>query len=144
MHCVSRLVLAALGFVTLAACTATSGNGGGSRGGDGADRPAVALASAEPGRFESSRPGTPIPLTTLRTMDDRQVASTFGRPVFQREESGVVRLLRFKSDACDLDLFLYSTGTGWQVRHVDARDHTLRNLPVDRCAGSVAAQKRTA
>jgi hypothetical protein len=77
-------------------------------------------------------------------MDERQVAGTFGSPVFQREESGVVRLLRFRSDACDLDLFLYATGGHWQVRHAEARDRTLRALPVDRCAGSVSAQKRTA
>jgi hypothetical protein len=51
--------------------------------------------------------------------------------------------MRFRSDACDLDLFLYSTGGNWQVRHAEARDRALRTLPVDRCAGSVSAQKRT-
>jgi hypothetical protein len=133
--------LVALGLVPLAACTgAGGGNGGGSSA--GGDRPAVALTSVEPGRFESSRPGTPIPLATIKSMDERQVAGTFGRPVFQRDESGVARLVRFRSDACDLDLFLYSSGGTWQVRHAEARDRTLRTLPVDRCAGSVSAQKR--
>ncbi|HJQ56810.1 MAG TPA: hypothetical protein VJ890_07880 [Vineibacter sp.] len=102
----------------------------------------MTLAGVEPGQFSSSRPGSPIPLATLKTMDERQVTATFGNPAFQRDESGVVRLLRFKSDACDLDLFLYSTAGTWQVRHADARDRLLRTLPVDRCAGSVAAQKR--
>jgi hypothetical protein len=94
------------------------------------------------GRLESGRPGTPIPLATLKTMDDRRVAATFGNPVFQRDDNGVVRLLRFRSDACDLDLFLYAAGGAWQVRHAEARDRTLRAVPVDRCAGSVAAQRR--
>ncbi|TXL73085.1 hypothetical protein FHP25_23115 [Vineibacter terrae] len=138
MHCPPRVIAAALGVFLLTACT------GGGGGGDGGDRPAVTLTSVEPGRFESSRPGTPIPLATIKTMDDRQVAGTFGRPVFQRDESGGARLLRFRSDACDLDLFMYSAGGSWQVRHAEARDRSLRTLPVDRCAGSVSAQKRTA
>jgi hypothetical protein len=132
-------VILALSLASLSACTATSSSRNGS---NGADRPAVTLASVEPGQFNSSRAGSPIALSTLKTMDDRQVAATFGTPVFQRDDSGVVRLLRFRSDACDLDLFLYSTGGSWQVRHADARDRQLRSLPVDRCAGSVAAQKR--
>lgn len=136
----TRLALTALCLVSLAACT--SGKGASTGNGNGADRPAVTLASVEPGQFNSSRAGSPISVTTLRTMDERQVAATFGRPVFQREDGGVVRLLRFQSDACDLDLFLYSSGGVWQVRHADARDRQLRTLPVDRCAGSVAAQKR--
>ncbi|HKU99482.1 MAG TPA: hypothetical protein VJR58_29590 [Vineibacter sp.] len=102
----------------------------------------MTLTSVEPGRFESSRPGTPIALATIKTMDEGQVASTFGRPVLQRNEGTVARLLRFRSDACDLDLFLYSAGGTWQVRHAEARDRALRTLPVDRCAGSVSAQRR--
>jgi len=133
-----RVMIVALSFVSMTACTGAGGDGGGSS----ADRPAVTLTSVEPGRFESSRPGTPISLATIKTMDERQVGSTFGRPVFQRDESGVARLLRFRSDACDLDLFLYSNGGSWQVRHAEARDRTLRTLPVDRCAGSVSAQRR--
>lgn len=139
MRCPAR-VLVALSVVSLSACMGSGGDGTGS-GGD-ADRPALALVSVEPGRFDSSRPGTPIALTALKTMDDRQVAGTFGSPVFQRDDNGVVRLLRFRSDACDLDLFLYAAGGGWQVRHAEARDRSLRAVPVDRCAGSVAAQRR--
>jgi hypothetical protein len=136
-----RVALVAFSLVSLNGCLGFGGGGGGG-GGNGDDRPAVALTSVEPGHFESSRPGTPIPLATLKTMDERQVASTFGRPVFQRDENGVARLLRFRSDACDLDLFLYATGSSWQVRHAEARDRSLRTLPADRCAGSVAAQRR--
>ncbi len=60
MHRVPRLVLVALGLVMVGACTTTRGNGAGNGGSQGkdADRPTVALASAEPGRFQSSRPGT--------------------------------------------------------------------------------------
>ena len=132
-----RVVIVALGFVSMTACTSAGGDGSSS-----ADRPAVTLTSVEPGRFESSRPGTPIALATIKTMDEGQVASTFGRPVLQRNEGTVARLLRFRSDACDLDLFLYSAGGTWQVRHAEARDRALRTLPVDRCAGSVSAQRR--
>jgi hypothetical protein len=142
MRHATRLVILALCLASATACTATtSSRNGGS--GNGTDRPAVTLASVEPGQFSSGRPGAPIPLTTLKSMDDRQVAATFGNPVFQRDDNGVVRLLRFRSDACDLDVFLYSSGGSWQVRHADARDRQLRTLPVDRCAGSVAAQKRS-
>ncbi len=138
MYCPLRVMIVALSVVSMTACTSGGGDGGTS----GGDRPAVTLTSVEPGRFDSSRPGTPIPLATLKTMDERQVTSTFGRPVFQRDEGGVARLLRYRSDACDLDLFLYSNGGTWQVRHAEARDRSLRTLPVDRCAGSVSAQKR--
>ncbi|QQS10664.1 MAG: hypothetical protein IPK81_13475 [Rhodospirillales bacterium] len=111
-------------------------------GGEQADRPTIALASATPGTFSSSRPGTPIPLETIKTMSDQQVLSTFGRPVFERAEGPSAKLVRFRSDACDLDVFLYASGGGWQARHAEARDPALRSLPVDRCAGSVAAQRR--
>ena len=84
-----RVALVALSLVSLTACMSFGGDGGGGgSGGNGDDRPAVSLASVEPGRFDSSRPGTPIPLATLKAMDERQVTSTFGRPVFQRDENG--------------------------------------------------------
>lgn len=129
--------LAALAFcaLSLAACVTDSSGG--------RSVSQYSLSSAEPGVFTSSKSGQPIPLESVRGMDERRVAATFGRPVFTRED-GPSRLLRFRSDACDLDLFLYQAGGGWQVRHVEARDPRLRTLPVDRCAGSVAAQKRTA
>jgi hypothetical protein len=136
-----RAALAAPSLALLAACTSAGAGNGDNNGGD---RPAVALASVEPGRFDSSRPGTPIPLAAIKSMDERQVAGTFGKPVFQRDEGSVARLVRFRSDACDLDIFLYAAGGTWQVRHAEARDRRLRTLPVDRCAGSVSAQKRTA
>lgn len=131
-----RLAALILCALSLAACV-----GGDASGGRTVSQ--YSLSSAEPGVFRSSNSGQPIPLDSLRGMDERRVAQTFGRPVFTRED-GPSRLLRFRSDACDLDLFLYQAGGGWQVRHVEARDPRLRALPVDRCAGSVAAQKRTA
>jgi hypothetical protein len=128
----AALTLCALG---LAACT-TDASGG-------RTVSQYSLSTAEPGVFTSSNSGQPIALETLRGMNERQVEQTFGRPVFTRAD-GPSRLLRFRSDACDLDLFLYQAGGGWQVRHAEARDPRLRALPVNRCAGSVAAQKRTA
>lgn len=141
MHRLVRVtVLFSLAF--LGACTSSGGSGNGA--GNGSDRPAMSLTGIEPGHFASGRPGIPIPLNTIKTMDERQAVATFGSPIFQREENGVVRLMRFRSDACDLDLFLYAAGGRWQVRHAEARDRNLRALPVDRCAGSVSAQKRVA
>jgi hypothetical protein len=130
-----RRAALALCVLSLAAC------GGDASGGRTVSQ--YSLTSADPGVFRSSNSGQPIPLDSLRGMDERRVAQTFGRPVFSRED-GPSRLLRFRSDACDLDLFLYQAGGGWQVRHAEARDPNLRTLPVDRCAGSVAAQRRTA
>lgn len=130
-----RLAVLALCAFPLAACVSDSSGG--------RTVSQYSLTSAEPGVFASSNAGQPIPLETVRGMDERRVAQTFGRPVFTRED-GPSRLLRFRSDACDLDLFLYQTGGGWQVRHAEARDPRLRTLPVNRCAGSVAAQRRTA
>jgi hypothetical protein len=130
-----RLAALALSALSLAACVSDSSGG--------RTVSQYSLSSADPGVFASSNSGQPIPLETLRGMDERRVMQTFGRPVFTRDD-GPARLLRFRSDACDLDLFLYQTGAGWQVRHVEARDPRLRTLPVDRCAGSVAAQKRSA
>lgn len=141
MHRFLRAALAASAAVSLTACLGGGDDGGA---GNGGSRPAVSLSSVEPGRFDSGRPGTPIALSAIKAMDDRQVAATFGAPVFQRDESGVAKLLRFRSDACDLDLFLYMSGSSWQVRHAEARDRSLRTLPVDRCAGSVSAQRRSA
>lgn len=129
--------LAALAFcaLSLAACVSDSSGG--------RSVSQYSLSTADPGVFSSSNSGQPIALDTIRGMDDRRVAQTFGRPVFTRDD-GPTRMLRFRSDACDLDLFMYQTGGGWQVRHVEARDPRLRTLPVDRCAGSVSAQKRSA
>ncbi|MGE0421487.1 MAG: hypothetical protein AB7O88_04445 [Reyranellaceae bacterium] len=130
-----RLAVLALSALSLAACVSDSSGG--------RSVSQYSLSSADPGVFKSSNAGQPIALESLRGMNERQVAQTFGRPVFTRDD-GPSRLLRFRSDACDLDLFLYQTGGGWQVRHAEARDPQLRSLPVHRCAGSVAAQKRTA
>lgn len=130
-----RLVALALSALSLAACVSDASGG--------RSVSQYSLSTADPGVFSSSNAGQPIALETVRGMNERQIAQTFGRPVFTRED-GPSRLLRFRSDACDLDLFLYQTGAGWQVRHAEARDPRLRPLPVNRCAGSVAAQKRTA
>ena len=113
-------------------------------GGDAGPRTSYTLSGVEPGVFASSSAGNPIGMDRLKGMDERTVAATFGRPVFTRDD-GPVRVLRFRSDACDLDLFLYPAGGSRQVRHAEARDPKLRTLnPVDRCAGSVAAQRRSA
>ena len=53
------------------------------------------------------------------------------------------RALRYQSDACVLFVYLYRKGgTAWQAEFADAYDLQLRPLPVDQCAGSVAAQKK--
>lgn len=130
-----RLAALALSALSLAACASDSSGG--------RTVSQYSLSSAEPGVFTSSNSGQPIAQQTVMGMDEREVTRTFGRPVFTRED-GPTRLLRFRSDACDLVLYQYQTGSGWQVRRVEAVDPRLRTLPVDRCAGSVAAQKRSA
>jgi hypothetical protein len=39
-------------------------------------------------------------------------------------------------------LFIYVNGT--QAQYADAYDPQMRSIPADQCAGSVAAQKRSA
>ncbi|MBV9836212.1 MAG: hypothetical protein JO055_17470, partial [Alphaproteobacteria bacterium] len=92
-----RLAALAVSALSLAACVSDSSGG--------RSVSQYSLSSADPGVFSSSSSGQPIPLETMRGMDERRVAQTFGRPVFTRED-GPSRLMRFRSDACDLDLFL--------------------------------------
>lgn len=130
-----RLAALAVSALSLAACVSDSSGG--------RTVSHYSLSSAEPGVFTSSNAGQPIPQQTVIGMDERQVTRTFGRPVFDAKD-GATRVTRFRSDACDLVLYQYQTGNGWQVRRVEAVDRRLLTLPVDRCAGSVAAQKRSA
>lgn len=104
--------------------------------------PQYSLASGEKGVFTSRNPGTPIPLDRIKGMDEQQLATTFGGAVLDRKD-GPSRVLRYQSDACTLFVSLYSrNGTPWRAEFADAYDTSLRPLPPDQCAGSVAAQKR--
>ena len=68
--------------------------------------------------------------------------SMFGTGVLDRKDDPA-RALRYQSDACVLFVYLYRRGgTAWKAEYADAYDLQLRPLPVDQCAGSVAAQKR--
>ena len=75
-------------------------------------------------------------------MDEQQLTATFGAGVLDRKD-GPARAMRYQSDACSLFVYLYRRGgTAWKAEFADAYDLHLRPLPVDQCAGSVAAQKR--
>ena len=84
--------------------------------------PQYSLTGGEKGVFTSRNAGTPIPL-------DRK--------------DDPARAMRYQSDACSLFVYLYRRdGTAWKAEYADAYDLQLRPLPVDQCAGSVAAQKK--
>jgi hypothetical protein len=104
--------------------------------------PQYALGAGEKGVFTSQKPGTPIPLDRIKGMDEQQLAGTFGAAALDRKDEPA-RVLRYQSDACTLFVSLYRrNGTAWKVEFADAYDTYLRPLPVDQCAGSVAAQKK--
>ena len=104
--------------------------------------PQYSLSGGEKGVFTSRNPGTPIPLDRIKGMDEQQLATTFGGAALDRKDEPA-RVLRYQSDACTLFVSLYRrNGAPWKAEFADAYDTHMRPLPVDQCAGSVAAQKR--
>jgi hypothetical protein len=104
-----------------------------------ASEPNYSLSSNEAGIFRSTNAGRPIPVSSIRGMDERQLQATFGQPALDRRD-GPVRALRYQSDACTLFVYV----AGGKAQHTEAYDPQLRPLiNIDQCAGSVAAQKRT-
>lgn len=102
------------------------------------------LTDTRPGTFSTSNAGRPIAAEQMRAMGEDEVLRTFGRPALDRTEEPA-RVMRFHSDGCTLFVSLYREGGGWRVRHADAYDPQLRRLAsADACAGSVAAQRRSA
>jgi hypothetical protein len=100
------------------------------------------LGAGEKGIFTSRTPGTPIPLDRIKGLDETQLTALFGTGALDRKDDPA-RALRYQSDACQLFVYLYRRGsTAWKAEYADAYDLQLRPLPVDQCAGSVAAQKR--
>src|SRR5215471_12872638 len=97
---------------------------------------------SEKGVFSSRNPGTPISLDRIKGLDETQLAALFGSGALDRKDDPA-RALRYQSDACQLFVYLYRrNGTAWKAEYADAYDLQLRPLPVDQCAGSVAAQKK--
>ncbi|MFZ5783211.1 MAG: hypothetical protein ACOY4R_23660 [Pseudomonadota bacterium] len=95
----------------------------------------------EKGVFSSRNAGSPIPLDRIKGLDENQLVALFGAGVLDRKDDPA-RALRYQSDACVLFVYLYRrSGTAWRAEFADAYDLHLRPLPVDQCAGSVAAQK---
>jgi hypothetical protein len=99
--------------------------------------PRYALSSGEVGVFRSANAGRPVPLATIKGMDEGQVLATFGKPDLDRRDAAT-RTLRYHSDGCTL--FVYMTNN--RAEFADALDPQMRPLPLDACAGSVATQKR--
>ena len=99
--------------------------------------PRYALGSSEAGVFRSANPGRAIPVSQIKGMDERALATTFGTPQLDRRDAAT-RTLRYHSDACTLFVYL----SGDRAQYADAYDPQMRALPPDQCAGSVAAQKR--
>ena len=104
--------------------------------------PQYSLATGEKGVFSSRNAGSPIPLDRIKGLDETQLANLFGAGALDRKDDPA-RALRYQSDACMLFVYLYRRGgTTWRAEFADAYDLHLRPLPVDQCAGSVAAQKK--
>ena len=107
-----------------------------------APAPQYSLVGGEKGLFQSRNAGSPIAMDRIKGMSEQDVVATFGAPVLDRKDDPA-RVLRYESDACTLFVSMYRTGGAlWQARFADAYDTHLRPLPVEQCAGSVAAQKR--
>src|SRR5262245_35273775 len=104
--------------------------------------PQYSLTGGERGVFSSRNAGSPIPLDRIKGLDENQLAALLGAGALDRKDDPA-RAMRYQSDACVLFVYLYRrSGTAWQAEFADAYDLQLRPLPVDQCAGSVAAQKR--
>jgi hypothetical protein len=100
------------------------------------------LAGGEKGVFSSRNAGSPISLDRIKGLDENQLVALLGAGALDRKDDPA-RALRYQSDACVLFVYLYRrNGTAWQAEFADAYDLQLRPLPVDQCAGSVAAQKK--
>jgi hypothetical protein len=108
----------------------------------GSSAPQYSLTGGEKGVFSSRNAGSPIPLDRIKGLDEAQLATLLGSGVLDRKDDPA-RAMRYQSDACVLFVYLYRrSGTAWQAEFADAYDLQLRPLPVDQCAGSVAAQKK--
>ena len=104
--------------------------------------PQYSLAGGEKGVFSSRNAGSPISLDRIKGLSEDQLVALLGSGVLDRKDDPA-RALRYQSDACVLFVYLYrKSGTTWQAEFADAYDLQLRPLPVDQCAGSVAAQKK--
>jgi hypothetical protein len=104
--------------------------------------PQYSLSGGEKGVFSSRNAGSPIPLDRIKGLDETQLVALFGSGALDRKDDPA-RALRYESDACVLFVYLYrKSGTTWRAEFADAYDLQLRPLPVDQCAGSVAAQKK--
>ena len=108
----------------------------------GDSAPQYSLAGGEKGVFSSRNAGSPIPFDRIKGLDETQLANLFGAGGLDRKDDPA-RAMRYQSDACVLFVYLYRrNGTAWRAEFADAYDLHLRPLPVDQCAGSVAAQKK--
>lgn len=104
--------------------------------------PQYSLVGGEKGVFSSRNAGSPIALDRIKGLDENQLAALLGTGALDRKDDPA-RALRYQSDACVLFVYLYRKGgAAWQAEFADAYDLHLRPLPVDQCAGSVAAQKK--
>ena len=104
--------------------------------------PQYSLTGGEKGVFSSRNAGSPIPLDRIKGIDEHQLAATVrARPPLDRKDDPA-RALRYQSDACVLFVYSIARAARPQAEFADAYDLHLRPLPVDQCAGSVAAQKK--
>jgi len=103
--------------------------------------PQYSLSGGEKGVFTSRNPARRSRSTASRAStkgSSRRCSHRRARPQGRPAARCVT-----SPDACSLFVYLYRRGgTDWKAEYADAYDLQLRPLPVDQCAGSVAAQKR--
>ena len=104
--------------------------------------PQYSLTGGEKGVFTSRNAGTPIPLDRIKGLDEAQLAATVRhRRARSQGRSGPRHALPVRR-LQPVRLSLPPGRHPWKAEYADAYDLQLRPLPVDQCAGSVAAQKK--
>jgi hypothetical protein len=89
-------------------------------------------------RVQLAQYGSPIALDRIKGLDENQLAACW-HGALDRDDPARVALPVGRLRAV---VYLYRKGGTAQAEFADAYDLHLRPLPVDQCAGSVAAQKK--
>ncbi len=140
----ANLFAAAAGVLLAAGCAETPGRTG------VAPKPAAEHA-AEPAPETASRaPESPVPsgrrvitLDSLMGAREETLRRLLGAPDFRRLDPPA-RLVRYRTPACLLDLFLYpDPGGDHRVTHVEARSPDGEDRATSQCLDAVALRART-
>lgn len=106
--------------------------------------PAVAAVPPQP----PVAPEPPAPPPRLMGLGHAEVVDILGQPAFQRHDAPAL-LLRYRGEACILDLFLYPSASADAagsptVEHVEARTTDGHSTVTSDCVAAVMKAKATA